>query len=720
MADLYALLIGIDYYEPTPYYNNLQGAVRDIDKVADYLEKSLQIPSERITRLTSPLPDTNSLADVRSARKEMPPTYQNIVNAFNYVTETAQAKDLVYIHYSGHGGRVKTIFSDLKGEGQFDESLAPMDVGYKGHYLRDVEIATLLKRMTDKGLIVTVIFDSCHSGGVTRVDGAIRGSRDGEPDTKDRPADSAVATREELVQNWLTLTQGDKKEGWLPNQRDYVFLGACRPTELAYESAFEIGKDRNGALTYWMINTLNSHPAGLTYQALYDRIKGQIQSKFPSQLPMLLGEGDRLVFGDQIKPVQYSLTVINVDQGQVTLDGGMAQGLSRGTQFVLYSVGSDFTDQQKCVAVVEVTELQASTSTAKILSVEESSVAAVIDRIEPGLAAVMKSAPVDLKHRVRLHIKEVGDQEYQLPQELADKQAAALEKVRQVMQGNGWLIEVQGSEQEGHYQVAIGRAGEYEISSGTPIKNLHPLLSIDDAESPAEVVKRLVHLAKYQTALAIDNLGSELTNAIEYELLDDPKKQRFDDPNNISLKLGDSAYIWAYVRLKNISSEPLNVAILNFEPTWWKISQSPIQGNKGAFYSLQPGEQTLTRLRFQVPDGNQQSEEILKLFVTRGIANFQWLILPPLNQQQVKEEDKKNYQSLRASLQDVLRDGQIVTTDEQVVTRGGRSPNLNPLNKLLSAIGADPDHPPELVRACYDPDPSAEWLTKSISVTIER
>lgn len=90
MTDLYALLIGIDYYEPNPYYNNLQGAVRDIDKVADYLEKSLQIPSERITRLTSPLPDTNSLADVRSARKEMPPTYQNIVNAFNSVTETAR------------------------------------------------------------------------------------------------------------------------------------------------------------------------------------------------------------------------------------------------------------------------------------------------------------------------------------------------------------------------------------------------------------------------------------------------------------------------------------------------------------------------------------------------------------------------------------------------------------------------------------------------------
>jgi hypothetical protein len=39
---------------------------------------------------------------------------------------------------------------------------------------------------------------------------------------------------------------------------------------------------------------------------------------------MLLGESDCLVFGDQIKPVQYSLTVTQFDPAkkEVTLDGG--------------------------------------------------------------------------------------------------------------------------------------------------------------------------------------------------------------------------------------------------------------------------------------------------------------------------------------------------------------------------------------------------------------
>ncbi|MGF1513489.1 MAG: hypothetical protein ACFB5Z_07320 [Elainellaceae cyanobacterium] len=45
----------------------------------------------------------------------------------------------------------------------------PIDIGNgeTGRCLRDVELTTLLKRMRDKGLVVTLCFDSCHSGGTT-------------------------------------------------------------------------------------------------------------------------------------------------------------------------------------------------------------------------------------------------------------------------------------------------------------------------------------------------------------------------------------------------------------------------------------------------------------------------------------------------------------------------------------------------------------------------
>ncbi len=707
MTNFYALLIGIDYYEPKPdNYDHLRGCVRDIDKVADYLEKSLKIPTEQITRLTSPLPaDKNSTADARSARKEMPPTYKNIVKAFNDVTKTAQAQDLVYIHYSGHGGRVKTIFPELKGEGQFDEGLVPMDVGDKGYYLRDVEMATLLKRMVDKGLIVTVIFDSCHSGGATRGDGAIRGSRNGEPDTKDRPTDSAVASREDLVQNHLLLTQGYKKEGWLPNQRNYVLLGACRPTEFAAESAFD-GKDRNGALTYWMLDTLNAVPNSLnslTYQALYDSVKGQICSTCTNQLPMLSGEGDRLVFGSEIKAVQYTLTVRKVEpeQEKVTLNGGLAEGLSRGERFALYPVGSDFTDKQKRLAVVEITDLQASTATAKILTAEESGVSAVIEKIKPGLPAVMESAPVDLKHRVRLFIKEVGDGDNQLPSEWVDKQEAALEKVRQAMQGNGWLREVQGNEEEAHYQVAVGKKGEYEICMGIPIQNLTPALSIDDADAPAEVVKRLVHLGKYHSVQRLDNPASKLTSFLEFKLLD-LDKQPFLDASKIVLKENESVYL----RVKNTSAQSLNVAILELESTW-EISQIPIEGIQSPFHELATQQEKDIPIHFVIPqrEGYEQAKEILKLFATRGEANFQWLTLPSLDQQ------IQSRGNLNQELENKI---------EEMRSRG-LEPSINPLNNLLTSLGADVDDPPQVFRkAVVEYDPNADWVTKQIQFTVER
>jgi hypothetical protein len=64
----------------------------------------------------------------------------------------------------------------------------------------------------------------------------------------------------------------------------------------------------------------------------------------------------------------------------------------------------------------------------------------------------------------------------------------------------------------------------------------------------------------------------------------------------------------------------------------------------------------------------------------------------------------------------MARKGDLNQQLEQEATRSGIS--LSPLNKLLSTVGANLDNPPELTRASYDPDPNAEWLTISITVTV--
>lgn len=358
-STLHGLLIGIDYYQPNRLYSSLKGAVRDICLVETFLKQALQVPAERILKLISPLQEDTTLLAVRSGQAA-PPTYANIVNAFATITDRAQPGDLVYIHYSGHGRRPLTIYPNLKrGSGeQYDEGLVPMDIGDspEGRYLRDVEMTTLLKRMADKQLVVTVVLDSCHAGGATRGDGDMQIRSSTEPDTLLRSADSLVAPLEELQRNWLELSGNSVLGGTslggtslggtrLPPSKNYVLLAACRPNEYAYEYAVNGGAERHGALTYWMIDTLTSAATNgqpLTYRLLHDRINAQIQSKFPQQLPMIVGDSDRRVFGRDTWATPYTVTVITVDsrQTQVILNAGQAQGLSKGTRFAVYPLNT--------------------------------------------------------------------------------------------------------------------------------------------------------------------------------------------------------------------------------------------------------------------------------------------------------------------------------------------------------------------------------------------
>ncbi|MGB3573615.1 MAG: caspase family protein [Phormidesmis sp.] len=438
-SDFHALLIGINHYHPNDLYPNLKGCVRDIDLVSAYLQNALNIPEANIWKLTGTAPNNlalNNLAPDNLAPDDLAPddpslentgstsltsTYRNIVESFQALTEKAAPGDQVYIHYSGHGGRAKTLYPRIKGLEQSDESIVPTDFcAPGGRYLRDVELATLLKQMTDKGLIVTIVLDSCHSGGATRGDDcAIRGGE--QIDFAEQPTESLVASPEILERNWQALAQGTSSgtssgtlsaphSAWLPQAHEYVCIAACRPSESAYEYAAN-GQERNGALTFWLIDTLtNNKVPDLDYRSLYECVSAKIQSRFPNQLPMLMGEENRVVFGTDLASRAYSVPVLDVNlaKRQVTLKVGLAQGISRGSRFAIYPLGTtdflanDSVDSQR-LAVVEVRRLAVASCIAAIvppaqgeLNLKAQLAAANLDVAAlVGAPAVRESPPVD-------------------------------------------------------------------------------------------------------------------------------------------------------------------------------------------------------------------------------------------------------------------------------------------------------------------------------------
>jgi hypothetical protein len=553
IPNIYALLIGIDCYMPNVLpdgsrYKNLGGCVRDIGHVEAFLIDERKVPKAQILKLTASVNPNEPTKPLELPEKL--PTRQNMIDAFRKLGEMATEKAQVYIHYSGHGGRAKTIFPSIKGENEIDEGLAPTDIGTsEGQYLRDLDLATLLKELVDKQLTVTVVLDCCNSGGATRGDVEIRGG-EGIDDKPLQPGQELVAPLETLEATWRSLTEqttrGLKASG-LRAARDYVLLAACRQNEYAYEYAFNREtKERNGALTYWLLDTLRQQNPGQTYKDLFDRINAKIHSQFPQQTPILMGEDNRVIFGNELAERVYAVPVLKVDKNaetgemQAVLGVGQANGVGKGAEFAIYPrTTTDLTKKENRVAIARIIQRGATDSLCKLEPIEGKEL-----KVEDGDRAVLVTPSINLIRKVYLVYQEAAKD--------------ALEAIKKALPGNGWveLAEEKVTEDDDEgvaYQVAVNDKGEYEICdrTGHPFPGITPIKP-SDPDAPVRVVKRLVHLAKYHATAELDNTDKDsplagklivewLGASDTYELGDKipPKSQLKPFPDSTKPKYGN-------------------------------------------------------------------------------------------------------------------------------------------------------------------------------------
>jgi len=634
-ATLFALLIGIDCYLPNRLpgggsYPSLQGCVRDITHVENFLKTTMHLTDNQIIKLTA----TSTEAREPSEPHTRWPTYKHMIEAFLRLTAMAQPGDQVYIHYSGHGGRTPTVFPDLKGEHGLDESLVPLDIGSPdGQYLRDVELAHILQTMVEKGLLVTIVLDSCHSGGATRGVGRANVRGLNIIDTTPRPSQSLVASRDILSQSWRRLSQAttrniNSSSGWLPESQGYVLLAACSSSESAYEFDFN-GTEKNGALTYWLLDSFKQLGLDYTFKRLHNRLIAKIHSQFEQQTPQLQGDGDRVVFGRSRLPSPYAVTVMKVDlpRTRVRLNTGRTQAVQKGAQFAVYPPGeTDFANIMKRQAVVEVTDVDATSSWASIVTSSSSGT------IEQGDSAVLFD-PGNARLRRTVSLLHQADLPPALPQE------KALHAVKEAL-ASSRFVEVATGETPPDFQVVVNALGAYDIwdPTGHPLANLRPALSIKYPNAAARLAHRLVHLAKYRNIQQLDNGDSlsSLARRLVVELagvqvtfdpeVDRPNAPPYGDPT-VTLKQDE----WTFLRIKNTSALELNITVLDFAPDW---SITQVVPTPEGIYSdpLDPGSELILPFQAFLPEGYTEGTDVLKVFATVGSTNFHWLELPPLDQ----------------------------------------------------------------------------------------
>ena len=363
-----ALLIGINRYPLIPKAD-LQGCVSDMELMRSLLTDRFGFPAER----------TRTLRDEEA-------TQEGIRGALAELAAAVGKDDIVVLFFAGHGSRM----ADPRQPGRFVESMVTSDSGRGELPNRDIvdeQIDRWVQEVNEKTPFVTLIFDCCHSGSVTR-------DPFGEA-TREIPADLRAPAEmfgggplPEIFAAARALGEPEEKGngGWLPGRRRAVVIAACQADEYANEHKAFTGEEvvKHGALTYFLGQALLRMQTGATWRDVFEQVAPALTSKYGRQHPQLEGKMDELLFGtEEIRPASY-LQVLAASKGMVELGGGGAHGLRPGSLWTVRSSGAHHREAGDEVAVVEVQTVRAATSTARVVEARQTGALAA------GLRAFLK------------------------------------------------------------------------------------------------------------------------------------------------------------------------------------------------------------------------------------------------------------------------------------------------------------------------------------------
>jgi caspase domain-containing protein len=487
-----ALIIGIDKY---PHLKQLEGCANDARVMEGILREVFDFPAQQTTLLV----DDQATRDA-------------ILAAMDALVSATGPDDIVVIHYSGHGSQMTDREND-EPDGM-DETIMPFDTWGRWGENRDItddEIHLRLLRLGEKTRFTTLIFDSCHSGTITR-DAFGVNSRSVEPDT--RPAKDLPPSP--IPRELWGGTRDAGPSGWMPLGGKYVLLAGCRSDETSYEfrPPEAAGDVVHGALTYFLAEELRSAVPGTTYRDVFERAAAKVTAAHSTQHPQMEGRGDREIFGiADIQPMRFVRVIARANKA-LTMGAGAAHGMTPGSQWSLYPQGTKGTEGLEPLGVAEIIRVQAITSEAR-LSEERA----------PGAVEVNARA-VETLH-------DYGD--LRLPVQVAgptgDPRVAALGSVlskstllRLVQEGEPASARVYllPPRQETGPEHSVPQLGALAAPTWAAVtENGGLMMPPKQADDFAAIRQNLETLTRYRHALALDNLDltSRLRGKVSLSLL---------------------------------------------------------------------------------------------------------------------------------------------------------------------------------------------------------
>ncbi|RSL48399.1 hypothetical protein CEP53_009554 [Fusarium sp. AF-6] len=646
-----ALLIGINKYSSPPLAD-LRGCLSDVVATERFLTEVAGISN--ITKLISP-PDSPN---------DRLPTLSNILHAFKTLADNAKPGDFIYIHYSGHGTRLSTAFSDIKGDSvPLDECLVLARSDGKIDHLRDVEIAFLLKQIADKGATITFVLDCCHSGGATRgddEDDAVRGS-DEIPDENFFDLNRKPIQSVEDLQDAWGLPPDDGDDGgrggsvvmhWMTASKGINFLAACQPQQKSQEVP-RTAQVRRGLLTDCLSSVVNQNGgADSLPQLSCDVVSNlvahtlknhKLRDKSKDQDVVFGGQGDCYIFGIEsvLQPAVVVTSVETLGSGgklKVGLTAGVAHGVEEDDIFAIYPSDrplASVADYTAPLATCSVTAVESFTCKATTLLN-----AANLEQVQVGCVAV------SLRSILKDHVLQ--------PQGVwvstaDDSTEPVVQKVRDCISRRSRLAKLKDAG-EAFFEVLVQNDGSFTISF-TPNQ---AKAKVEVTGEPEEVLRHLEHLTVFYNIfnLAKDNAaqqGRGLTvSKIGY--LDqgvnppDPRRFQLDNPpgpaadlkpvpqGSIDILAGQSLGI----EVRNTSLEDVYVEILDLEPSWQVTRTYPMPKHSPILVPPNSGTRFFIKMSTsaRVPGAVQPDtfDRFVVLATPRDRVNFPDTVLPKLGE----------------------------------------------------------------------------------------